>query len=216
MHIKEYHDYFITMMTEVPNVSDEVDTPMKLTIKEKNIVLLQKLEMNNMAFQKNLSKRITKGDNIYQITENNKTTFYIQTGEQPDQTLDKPVVKSRWDMLGVYEPITKEDNSKVIVWVWAWHLFEESTSMTELKDCLKNLPTGMQPLENRIVESNDSMLVSYIFAYLTGELSLEHIYVRQSEEGHFTAFGMRNLEWCPIPETMESETPEVPETPVQE
>ncbi len=175
---------------------DSVDTPLRLHIKEKNLVLLQKLDMNRLNFAKKLHERITKEQIVYQMSSANETKFHIQLQETPNPDTDTTIIKSDWICLGVYEEVNDKH-----VWVHAWKLAPELSTTTELKAALDNLPEGLSPFKLPIIESTDPMMISYMMAFLTDQLKLDHIYVRENDDGgHFTAFGMRNIEWSSVPE----------------
>lgn len=195
-----------------------VDTPLKLHIKEKNLVLLQKLDMNRLNFAKNLQARITQEQVVYQMSSAGETKFHIQLGTTPAPDTDTVIIKSDWICLGVYESLTNpEDQSERHVWVHAWKLAPELSTSTELKAALDHLPEGLSPFKSPIIESHDPMMISYMMAFLTDTLKLEHIYVRENDEGgHFTAFGMRNIEWSLAPTPKEEPKEEQPLEQTQE
>lgn len=175
-------------------VSEEVEIPSKIQLGEENLVWFQRLDMNNGRFMRKLRRRVGPKDETYRVVENKTAKFMVK---QSDGTPDRVILTSEWHPLGLYERYQVDDNTSEISWVWSWHLFPGECAY--IKEYSDRLPEETDVFKKPIITSPESMVVSYLFAAMTNLIPLEHVYVCETEESSYLAFGMKNIQWGPVP-----------------
>lgn len=186
---------------------DNSRLPMKMSLGEENMVLLQKLDINSQRFASALRERLLPTDTFEQVLEDNETMRFYVTRDGSRQVL----FECTWDLLGTFEEIETEDlPKKDYVWTWGWHIFPEEPSQQKIKDLLVDIPVDMDPIVNPVIVSHESIFISYIMAFMTNKMELDHIYTRAGEENHNSVFALRNIKWVmpPLPK-MQLNTEEV-------
>jgi hypothetical protein len=149
-----------------------------IKMEEEELLWLQKLDMNRLAFKRQLVKRLTSsayrldliGDDKGQLRDKNSTLL----------------AEVEWILLGRY---TKGSN---ITWEWPMSFVDSDHSV--INGILASWPEERKELTKGLISTSSPMLISYISALLTDKLGLEYIYALENDCCYY-AFGLRNIQW---------------------
>jgi len=169
------------------------DIVLQLSIPEEHLILLNKLQLNDMLFSRlmsgHLAERAVSPEALLRVDVRGEE-LHLLAGETP-------VARSRCRHLGNYGPLDPtapegEGSSleRPVETVWTWN-----------ESLRKTLPPVDLPADitsSPIVVASDPMLVSYILAHLTDALSLEHVLtVPSRQEGVSVAYGLSEITFIP-------------------
>jgi hypothetical protein len=194
-----------------------------LQIQEEDILLLNRLQVNNSCFTMNLQKALASFTPLTDIqlrvdVKNEEgiehmSMSYVENREKSKPDSDKgtdkdpatensekiaddehcqPIMICHRLVLGKYAQVGHNDKDAPIPSqfnaVWSW----EPTTRSRL-----HLPDSSSFLTTKnFVATSDPMLISYLFAHLTHQLQLEHIYQHQDGDV-ITAYGLQHIKYAP-------------------
>jgi hypothetical protein len=157
----------------------------RVEIPEEDILLLQRLEMTRLEFERRMRHDITPEDEItFDVVSDTRAEYVLDSGLGYPITL----AYAQWDLLGVYDAQS---------WTWAWALLSppERSRASVVRDvACARMPEFTAHLS---ITLSDPMLISYIQARLMQTFGYTHIHVQHNAERTFTAFGLRNVHWEP-------------------
>lgn len=158
---------------------------------EEDLLYLHKLELTRLSFERALHERLEiEEPSEFKIIDDNSAEY---------TTIDGNVLATvKWDLLALYHEVpTSDPESSSYQWTWAWGLIPPNPDSRPdvVRKVIQASAIPKTLTENESFQFPNDIVISYILARIADLLKYRHIHIMPGDNGTFTAFGIREVQW---------------------